>query len=147
MPQDDRAEWSESARKLLLEPGGWGRVMRSIARMRQLHGYLKSKADDARKAERYLRRYRRYMNYAELKENHLPQGSGVVESACKQIVTERMKLSGMRWKNGAQWIMTLRSILLSNIWQAAFSRMLTAFPQCTTPVDHLDTSPAQGIAA
>ena len=145
--KERRAEWSKSARKLLLEPGGWGRVMRSIAKMRQLHGYLKSKADDADKAERYLRRYRRFMNYAELKADHLPQGSGVVESACKQIVTERMKLSGMRWKNGAQWIMTLRSVLLSNIWEDAFSRMLASLPQCTTPVDDLVDSPNRETAA
>ena len=147
IPRDDRAEWSKSARKLLLEPGGWGRVMRSIAKMKELHGCLKSKEDDAHKAERYLRRYRRFMNYAELKANHLPQGSGVVESACKQIVTERMKLSGMRWKNGAQWIMTLRSVSLSNIWDAAFSRMLTSLPQCTIPVDDLANSPTQKTAA
>lgn len=120
-----RAAWSENVRKLLLEPGGWGRTMRSIARMKVLHGYLKSKADDAHKAERYLRRYRPYMDYANLQMNHLPRGSGIVESACKQIITERMKLSGMRWKRaGAQRIMTLRSILLSQTWNATFRRVL-----------------------
>ena len=46
-------------------------------------------------------------------------------SACKQIVSERMKLSGMRWKSeGAQAVMTLRSIKLSRIWDNVFGRML-----------------------
>ncbi len=124
-----RSAWSERVRKLLLQPGGWGRAMRSVAKMKLLHGYLPSKADDARKAERYLRRYRRYMNYSELKAADLPCGSGIVESACKQIVTERMKLSGMRWKKpGAQRIMTLRSISLSKTWRATFDRMLATMP-------------------
>ena len=120
-----RVAWSERMRKLLKKPGGWGRVMRSIASMKKLHRYLVSKADDAHKAERYLRRYRRFMNYAELKKKGLPRGSGIVESACKQIIAERMKLSGMRWKRpGAQHIMTLRSILLSETWNATYQRML-----------------------
>jgi hypothetical protein len=123
----ERTSWNEKVRQMLKEPGGWGRVMRSITKMKGLHGYLKSKAEDAQKAVRYLRRYRRYMNYSELKAAELPCGSGIVESACKQIVSERMKLSGMRWKRaGAQSIMTLRSILLSKTWNATFSRILKA---------------------
>jgi hypothetical protein len=138
MDAGDRVAWSEQVRKLLLKPGGWGRVMRSVARKKSLHGYLKSKADDARKAESYLRRYRRYMDYATLKAKHLPRGSGIVESACKQIVTERMKLSGMRWKrSGAQHIMTLRSILLSKTWHATFQKMLC---ESEMPVVQLDTA-------
>lgn len=138
MDAADRAVWSEHVRKLLLKPGGWGRVMRSVAGKKSRHGYLKSKADDASKAETYLRRYRRYMDYARLKAKHLPRGSGIVESACKQIVTERMKLSGMRWKrSGAQHIMTLRSILLSKTWHATFRQRLR---ENEMPVVQLDTA-------
>ena len=51
----------------------------------------------------------------------------------KQIVSERMKLSGMRWKHpGAQHVMTLRSILLSQTWQSTFRCTLLAFPPVTT---------------
>lgn len=36
-------------------------------------------------------------------------GSGVVEAACKTLVAQRLKLSGMRWsKDGAQAILTMR---------------------------------------
>ena len=36
-------------------------------------------------------------------------GSGVVEAACKTLVAQRLKLSGMRWSpNGAQAILTMR---------------------------------------
>ena len=99
---------------MLLEPGGHGRVLRSIAIMCEQYDYKKSAAEVAEKAEKYQRRYRRFMDYAAMKEQNYPIGSGVVESACKQIVSERLKLPGMRWLHaGAQRAMTLRCILLS----------------------------------
>ena len=65
------------------------------------------------------------MDYAGKRERGLPIGSWIVESACKQIVSERIKLSGMRWKPaGMQDVMTLRSILLSQTWDATFHRKL-----------------------
>lgn len=124
-----RTEWLKRVRKRLLEPGGWGRVMRSIAGMQKQHGVNPDSADDAQKAIRYLHRYRRFMNYSEYRSHGSPIGSGIVESACKQIVTERLKLSGMRWSHaGAQQILTLRSILLSQTWQMTFKNSLLAAP-------------------
>ena len=112
-----RSEWLGHVRKLLLADGGWGRVMRSIAKMEEIYGVKKAALEESEKAKRYLRRYRRFMNYAEQRGQGCPIGSGIVESACKQIVSERMKLSGMRWKRiGAQHVMSLRSILLSQTW-------------------------------
>jgi len=124
-----RKEWLKHVRGLLLRPGGHGRVLRSIAKMRELYGYTSSGREDAEKAERYLRRYRRFMNYAAMKSRGYPIGSGVVESACKQIVSERMKLSGMRWhKEGGQRTMTLRCFLLSGIWDTIYKKWLAGKP-------------------
>ena len=65
------------------------------------------------------------MKYADMKSGGCPIGSGVVESACKQIVSERMKLSGMRWlKEGGQRTMTLRCLLLSGIWDTFYETWL-----------------------
>lgn len=124
-----RKKWLEHARWLLLQPGGHGRMLRSIAKMRELHGYKASACDDAEKAELYLRRYHRFMDYAGMKSRGYPIGSGVVESACKQIVSERMKLSGMRWaKAGGQRTMTLRCLLLSDIWDTVYTNWLATKP-------------------
>ena len=124
-----RKEWLKHVRWLLLQPGGHGRVLRSIAKMRALYGYTTSATENAEKAERYLRRYGRFMNYSELKSRGYPIGSGVVESACKQIVSERMKLSGMRWlKEGGQRTMTLRCLLLSGIWETIYEKWLAGKP-------------------
>lgn len=123
-----RSLWLSRMRTLLLEEAGWGRVMRSIAAMEQLYGVRKAKAEEFTTAQRYFRRYRRFMNYAEQRGRGCPIGSGIVESACKQLVSERMKLSGMRWKHvGAQHVMTLRSILLSQTWRSTFKRALLGF--------------------
>jgi hypothetical protein len=97
--------------------------------MRELCGYRRGAAKDADKAEKYLRRYKRFMNYAAMKDQDFPIGSGIVESACKQIVSERMKLSGMRWhRDGAQCTMTLRCILLSGIWDTVYKMFLASKP-------------------
>jgi hypothetical protein len=124
-----RTEWLKRVRKLLLEPGGWGRVMRSISGMVQEHGINPGDTEEVETAKRYLHRYHRFMNYSEYRSHGSPIGSGIVESACKQIVTERLKLSGMRWSHaGARQIMTLRSIVLSQTWDATFQMALIALP-------------------
>jgi hypothetical protein len=48
------------------------------------------------------------MDYAGLLQRGLPIGSGIVEAACKTLVAQRLKLSGMRWGRGAQAILTAR---------------------------------------
>ena len=127
--QGKRQEWLKRARWLLLQPGGHGRMLRSIAKMRTIYGYKASESEDAMKAERYLRRYRHFMDYWEMKVQGYPIGSGVVESACKQIVSERMKLSGMRWhKKGGQRTMSLRCLLLSGIWDNVYETWLSSKP-------------------
>jgi len=84
----------------------------------------------------YLLRYRRFMDYAGL---NYPLGSGIVESACKQVVSERMKLSGMRWHHtGGQRTMTLRCLLLSGIWDKAY-RQYTASKPTVTDLMHSKT--------
>ena len=48
------------------------------------------------------------MDYAGLKSAGFAIGSGLVEAACKTLVAQRLKLSGMRWGLGAQAILTAR---------------------------------------
>jgi hypothetical protein len=48
------------------------------------------------------------MDSAGLLQRGLPISSGIVEAACKTLVAQRLKLSGMRWGRGAQAILTAR---------------------------------------
>jgi hypothetical protein len=50
-----------------------------------------------------FRKNRHRMRYAEWKAEGFVIGSGIVEAACKTLVAQRLKLSGMRWSStGAQ---------------------------------------------
>ncbi len=46
---NDRAEWLSRMRQILLETGGHGRVLRSVAHMKASYGYKSTLAGDARK--------------------------------------------------------------------------------------------------
>ena len=76
----------------------------------------------------YFRNQRHRMAYAEALRKHLPIGSGVVEAACKTLVTQRMKRSGMRWlQSGGQAILTLRSLIQSDRWERGWALLEEMF--------------------
>jgi hypothetical protein len=78
----------------------------------------------------YFRHQRPRMHYATYREHHLPIGSGVVEAACKTLVTQRLKGSGMAWSMaGGQAILTLRSLIQSERWQRAWPLLAAEFRQ------------------
>jgi hypothetical protein len=57
------------------------------------------------------------MDYARYLREGLSIGSGVAESACKRVVTQRLKGAGMRWASkGAAIMAQLRCIALSAQW-------------------------------
>jgi hypothetical protein len=81
----------------------------------------------------YFRNQRPRMNYPEYLRQNLPIASGVVEAACKTLVTQRLKRSGMAWTvAGGQAILTLRSLIQSDRWQPAWELLHTDF--CKTVV-------------
>jgi hypothetical protein len=70
----------------------------------------------------YFHNNRARMDYPRYKRLGLQVGSGMVESACKQVVSQRLKGAGMRWREaGAQTVAQLRCLLLGGEW-AAFVR-------------------------
>jgi hypothetical protein len=70
----------------------------------------------------YFRNQRPRMHYAEYRRRNLPIASGVMEAACKTLVTQRLKRSGMAWTpSGGQAILTLRSLIQSNRWSSAWA--------------------------
>jgi hypothetical protein len=119
--------WVRKMQKLLLKPGGVGRVLHSAAALRGRVPPRGKRLAAFQRAYQYLQRRRRHLRYAEYGRLGLPLGSGVTEAACKTVYTQRLKLSGMRWrKAGAQTILTLRVILLSGVWERVYERMLAA---------------------
>jgi hypothetical protein len=67
------------------------------------------------------------MAYATYQARGLPIGSGVVEAACKTLATQRLQRSGMRWRDGKQAMLTIRSLQQSNRWSAAWALLAAHF--------------------
>jgi len=75
----------------------------------------------------YFYHHRRRMAYQAFREAGYPVGSGTVESGCKVVVQERMTQAGMRWSRiGAQAMLALRCLLLSDRWDTEWRSMFPA---------------------
>jgi hypothetical protein len=126
--------WARKMQKLLLKPGGVGRVLHSAAALRRRLRPRRQHLQDFQRAYKYLQTRRRHLRYADYRRVGLPIGSGVTEAACKTVYTQRLKLSGMRWtKPGAQTILTLRVVLLSGVWDKVYQRILQTYSTVTVP--------------
>ena len=117
--------WVRRMQKLLLKPGGVNRVLHSAAALRCRRKLSKKGREDYQRAYNYMRKRMGHMRYDEYRRVGMPIGSGVTEAACKTVYTQRLKLSGMRWKKaGARTILTLRVILLSGVWSEVYRKTL-----------------------
>jgi hypothetical protein len=125
---EEAKEWRKHARDMLLTVDGPKRIRRKL-----LAVLLRGKALDPltlRREIRYLFRHRRRMPYATLKAQGLPVGSGVMESAVKQVNTARLRRPGMKWtKEGADNMLRLRSAHLSGALTDTVSRRHTSLQQ------------------
>ena len=73
----------------------------------------------------YLERHAHRMEYPEYLAKGWCIGSGAVESACKTVVGQRLKLAGMRWgEDGADALCHLRALYRSEKgqWEAFWNR-------------------------
>ena len=119
------AMWARRMAKLLKKPNGPSRVLHSAAQLKSHRSLTKTREKEYRTAYNYIRVRTGFMQYTEYARVNIPLGSGVTEAACKTVVTQRLKLSGMRWtKAGAEVILNLRVILLSGLWPKAYQRIL-----------------------
>jgi hypothetical protein len=125
-----RHRYEEHRHTLRHDPDGAKKVIRALAYLAKSHpGKSVLKRELA-----YFRKNRHLMGYAAMKQAGLPIGSGMVEAACKSLVTQRLKLSGMRWgMEGSQAILTLRGWDQSDRFDEAWA-MLAASYQCEVHV-------------
>jgi hypothetical protein len=91
-----------------------GRVELVIAACQKLSKH----SDLARQAATYFSNNSERMRYADFRTEGYLIGSGVVESGCKQIVSQRLKLPGAQWNlDGAILTAKARASWLSGMWQ------------------------------
>lgn len=84
------------------------------------------KAEAGAKALAYFEKNRERMRYKYFRERGYFIGSGVVEAACKTLVAQRLKGSGMHWsQRGLRHILSIRTALLSQRYQEFWTRRAT----------------------
>jgi hypothetical protein len=124
-----RSQFEKLRHVLLEERRGVEKVIRALVHLRDTH-------PRSHKIERelwYFRRNRHRMHYAEIKAKGYPIGSGVVEAACKTLVTQRMKRSGMRWRHeGGQAILTLRALAQSDRFDRGWNLLAESYKSKVT---------------
>ena len=121
-----RGQYQKYRTVLLEQENGVEKVIRALA-------YLKSKHPRGKKLAKelnYFRNNRHRMHYARARLNKLPIGSGVTEAACKTLVTQRLKCSGMRWKiKGGQGVLTVRGLIQSNRFDSGWRLLSGTYRQ------------------
>ena len=110
-------------------PEGVDTVMEALGRLRTRY----PRRQALHKTLAYLREHRHRMRYSALRAQNLPIGSGVVEAACKTLVSQRLKRSGMRWRTaGGQAILTFRALCQSERFERAWSLLGETYKRSVT---------------
>ncbi len=126
---EGRAEYARLRILLRDHPGGADDVSAVMARLtRKMRGKLHKRRRTLLNAElTYFKNQRNRLDYADYQARGLPIGSGLVEAACKTLATQRLKRSGMSWRDGKQAILTIRSLQQSQRWAAAWALLSAHF--------------------
>jgi hypothetical protein len=116
--ENDRKAWLKDTRQALWE----GRVTVVIQACEALAKQGRG-ADEPRKAVTYFTNNAVRMDYAAYRKAGYQIGSGTVESACKQLGIQRMKVPGATWDmQGARLTAKARAALLSEQWDTLAKR-------------------------
>lgn len=106
------------------EEDGVDKVIRALKHLATKHA---RKTTIARELA-YFRKHKKRMRYFDLQSKGFMIGSGIVEAACKTLVTQRLKQSGMRWSSGgAQAILTPRGWDHSERFDRAWALLAATF--------------------
>lgn len=106
-----RSEWIDKQCKIMLEDN----TQKVIDALKELPKLNNKTEEQKRKLISYYQRNKNRMRYSIFKRRNLLIGSGAIESAHRNVLQQRMKLSGQHWtKKGFQQISNLRTVFKSN---------------------------------
>lgn len=112
----ERREWLEEAcHKAKHNFGGISRILGELKEFSDSKKRLSSEnRERLQSAITYLNNHKSKMQYYKNIDQNLPIGSGVTESACKELVKNRMCKGAARWKEeGADLVLAIRSTYLT----------------------------------
>lgn len=92
-----------------------GKIETIVRQLRSFPAANTETAEILRIEADYFERNAERMRYPAFRQQNLFVGSGVIEAACKAVIAQRLKLSGMFWTvRGANAIIALRCCLLNS---------------------------------
>jgi len=98
--------------------GGVGKVIHSLRIRGGKNRLSRLRRAEVKKAITYLDNHRDYMHYDEYLAQGYPIASGVIESACRHLVKDRMEKAGAQWGlRGAEAVLKLRCLRANGHWQ------------------------------
>ena len=116
--KDKRQSWSEQVRSDLWE----GKLAEVIAAFDRFTEHPQA-GEAATKALTYFTNNQQRMDYPTYRAKGYQIGSGTIESGCKQIVSQRLKVAGAIWElDNAIKTAKARAALLSGQWDTITSR-------------------------
>ncbi len=102
--------------RMLLQ-GKPGRMIGGLKQMLSKHELSGAKKHCLEQVIGYLERNRKHMRYEICLAKGYPIGSGVIEGACRNLINDRLELTGMSWTlQGAESMMRLRAVHINNDW-------------------------------
>jgi hypothetical protein len=132
--RETRFRFEELKVVLREDKGGVDRVISALQYLRTKH----PKRALIQRELKFFRRNRARMQYSGFVDKGLPIGSGVVEAACKSVVAQRMKQSGMRWgQEGGQAILTARGWSQSARFDEAWALLAATYRVEVTILDNV----------
>jgi len=103
--------------RMLLQ-GKAGRMIGGLKQMLSKHELLGAKKHCLEQVIGYLERNRKHMRYEICLAKGYPIGSGVIEGACRNLINDRLELTGMSWTlKGAERVMRLRAVNINKDWE------------------------------
>lgn len=101
-----------------------------------------NKGEAVNDAISYYTTHRKRMDYPSYRARGLQIGSGTIESACKQLVSARLKLAGMIWDaEGAEAVAVVRAWLKSERWDEAMRLRPPLIASTSSRPRHQNRSP------
>lgn len=121
--EDHRRSWMKNQKNKLLE----NKLDEVILELRKYRPKKPETKQALLEVIRYYEEHEDRMQYKTYLEKGLSIGSGPIESAHRNVVQQRLKLSGQRWSiKGAQSIANLRAMKKSNNWSSILSLIKNA---------------------
>lgn len=111
---EEATHWAEKQKERLWE-GAVGAVVEALRKLKPKRSEVRTLV---KQSIGYYQQNELRMRYAQFRRKGYCIGSGVIESACKHVLQQRLKQAGMRWnKTHAEKVLALRLVRASGLWE------------------------------